>query len=316
MADQVSILVVLDAWYRRSPAVLRAMSLAWKSSATLLLYSFEYERSLAHAVQHRFDLDAYLKGREQKLAEFADTLRAEGFKVQTRVVWGYPIASRIIESVLAAQPDFVIKDVRAEPVIRRVLFTPLDWQLLRECPAPLMLVRQHTGNTPRHIMAAVDPIDEHDRPRGLNDVIMKAAAVLAMQCDAKVDVVHAFDYVPVLADPEGAAGWVLDTAVYDELRKLHRDALKKLSDRYGVPEQQRHLLDGNAVTVLAEFARSHDVDLLVMGTTFRTRLERMAIGSTAESLLDNLDCDVLAIKPSGFRERLMTLLDRSNEEAA
>ncbi|HEX6549723.1 MAG TPA: hypothetical protein VF117_03555, partial [Gammaproteobacteria bacterium] len=113
MADQVSILVVLDAWYRRSPAVLRAMSLAWKSSATLLLYSFEYERSLAHAAQHGFDLDAYLKGREQKLEEFAGSLRGEGFKVQTRVVWGYPIASRIIESVLAARPDFVIKDVRA-----------------------------------------------------------------------------------------------------------------------------------------------------------------------------------------------------------
>ncbi|HEX6549048.1 MAG TPA: universal stress protein, partial [Gammaproteobacteria bacterium] len=191
-----------------------------------------------------------------------------------------------------------------------------DWQLLRECPAPLMLVRQHTGNTPRHIMAAVDPVAEHERPRGLNDVIMKAASILGMQCDAQVDVVHAFDYVPVLADPEGAAGWVLDTTIYDELRKLHQSALKTLGDRYGVPEKQMHLLDGNAVTVLSEFARNHDIDLLVMGTMFRTRLERLAIGSTAESLLDNLDCDVLAIKPSGFRERLMTLLDRTNEEAA
>ncbi|MGH7192523.1 MAG: universal stress protein, partial [Candidatus Saccharimonadales bacterium] len=210
MLDQVSILVALDAWYRRSPALLRAMSLARKTDATLLLHSFEYQRSVANAVDHGFDLDAYIKGRGQKLEEFADALRAEGFRVQTRVVWGHPIASQIVASVLATQPDFVIKDVHAEPAIRRILFTPLDWQLLRECPAPLMLVRQHTGNTPRHILAAVDPLDEHDRPRGLNDVIMKAAAMLAMQCDAQVDVVHAFDYVPVLADPEGAAGWVLD----------------------------------------------------------------------------------------------------------
>jgi universal stress protein E len=316
MQDQVTILVIVDQPFSRSPALLRAMSLAWKTNATLLLYSFEYDRGLAHASEHGLDLDAYIRGRNTKLEAFADSLRAEGFRVEARVAWGHPVAAQIISSVLAARPDFVIKDVHAESAIRRILFTPLDWQLLRECPAPLMLVRQHTGNMPKRIMAAVDPLDEHDRPRGLNDVIMKAAAMLAMQCNADVDVVHVFDYVPVLADPEGAAGWVLDTSIYDELRTLHKDALKKLGDRYGVPAQKLHLLDGGAASTLAQFTRDHDIDLLVMGTTFRTRLERLTIGSTAENLLGNLDCDVLALKPAGFRERLMIMLEESNESEA
>jgi universal stress protein E len=316
MHDQVTILVIFGAAYRRSPALLRAMALAMKTDATLLLYSYEYQRGLAHAVRHGFDLDAYLKGRGQKLEEFAAPVRAEGFTVETRVVWGHPAASHIISSVLAAQPDFVIKDVHAEQALRRILFTPLDWQLLRECPAPLMLVREGTGNTPHHILAAVDPLDEHDRPHELNERIMNFTAALAMQCDAKVDVVHAFEYVPVLADPEGAGGGMLDTTIYDELRALHRDALKKLGDRFGVSEKQLHLLDGNPVVTLADYARKHHVDLLVMGTTYRTRFERLLMGSTAEGLLDNVDCDVLALKPAGFRERLMVELEDQAETVA
>ncbi|MGH8373545.1 MAG: universal stress protein [Gammaproteobacteria bacterium] len=316
MQDHMTIQVILGAEYRRSPAVLRAMALAVKTNATLLLCSFEYQRSLAYAARHGFDLDAYLKGRGQKLEEFAALIRAEGFVVQTRVVWGHPATAHIITSVLAAKPDFVVKDVHSEPAIRRVLFTPLDWQLLRECPAPLMLVREHTGNLPRHIMAAVDPLDEHDRPHELNERILNFSAALAMQCDAMVEVVHAFDYVPVLADPEGMAGWVLDTTIYDELRALHKDALEKLADRFGVPDRRLHLLDGNPVVTLADYAQAHDIDLLVIGTTNRTQLERLVMGSTAEGLLDNLDCDVLALKPLGFREQLTLLLDKQTDVAA
>ena len=316
MSEKLTMMVIMNPEYSRTPAVLRAMSLAWKANAQLLLYSFEYERSLAHAVREGFDLEAYIKGRGQKLEEFADALRAEGFDVETRVVWGHPLAERMLSSVLAVEPDYVIKDVHEETTIHRILYTPLDWQLLRECPVPLMLVREHTGNTPHRILAAVDPLDEHNRPMGLNDIIVKFSAMLAMQCDAQVDVVHAFDYVPILADAEGAAGWAMDTRIYDELRDLHKDALQKLAGKYGVPESQLHLLDGRPTTVLAEFADQHQIDLVVMGTIYRSRFERLAMGSTAEDLLDKLNCDVLALKPEGFREQLTLLIESAADEAA
>lgn len=316
MQDKVNILVVMGSPYSRTPALLRAMSLALKMDATLMLYSFEYERSLAHAVKHGFDLEAYIKGRGRELEDFADELRGEGFSVKTRVVWGNHVASRIVTAALAVQPDYVIKDVHTEKSLRKILFTSIDWQLLRECPAPLMLVRPHTGNTPHRIMAAVDPLDEHDRPRGLNDVIVKFAAMFGMQTDAQVDVVHAFDYVPVLAAPEGFGGEVLDARIFDELRATHRDALKALGEKYGVQERHLHLLDGKPEVVLADFAREFRIDMVVMGTIYRSRFERLAMGSTAEGLLDNLDCDVLALKPDGFREQLMLLLENTSQEAA
>jgi universal stress protein E len=316
MQDRINIMVILDAAHSRSPALLRAMALALKTNASLSLFSFEYDPALVRLVRHGFDLGAYLKGREQELEEFAAGLRAEGFEVRTRAVWGHLAATQIIISVLAGKPDFVIKDVHSEPVLRRILFTPLDWHLLRGCPAPLMLVRKQTNHIPRHILAAVDPLDEHDRPHELNDRIMNFSAALAMQCDAQVEVAHAFDYIPMPTDPEGSVGWALETRIYDGLRAQHLRALQKLGHMFGVSDQQLHLLDGNPVKVLAEFVRKRHIDLLVMGTTYRTTVERLMMGSTAEGLLEHLDCDVLALKPAGFREQLILHFEHQTQAAA
>lgn len=315
MRDPVAILVIMGARYSRTPAVLRAMLLALKTGARLLLNRFEYDRSLARAEQHGFDLEAYLKGRAEQLEEFAASLRGEGFAVTTRVTWGYPAVSQIILSVLANQPDYVIKDVDVEQRLHRILFSSLDRQLLRECPAPLMLVRQHAENIPQHIVAAVEPLDEHDRPRGLNDVIINHAAMLAMQFKSQVELIHVFDYLPVLTDTEGATGGLLDTTVFNELRELHREALQKLGKKFGIPAARVHLLDGNPAAVLAEYTRVHHTDLLVLGTTYRQRFERLVMGSTAETLLEQLDCDLLALKPAGFREQLLILLENQTLQA-
>ncbi len=42
------------------------------------------------------------------------------------------------------------------------------------------------------------------------------------------------------------------------------------------------------------------IDLLVMGTVCRTGVPGFLIGNTAESVLQQVDCSVLAVKPEGF----------------
>jgi len=48
-----------------------------------------------------------------------------------------------------------------------------------------------------------------------------------------------------------------------------------------------------------------------MGTVQRDFLQRLALGSVAERLLPRLDCDVLALKPESFAERLQAELERA-----
>jgi nucleotide-binding universal stress UspA family protein len=47
---------------------------------------------------------------------------------------------------------------------------------------------------------------------------------------------------------------------------------------------------------ILQYARSHDIDLIVMGTHGRTGLARAALGSVAESVVRAASCPVLTVR--------------------
>ncbi|WIG54601.1 MAG: hypothetical protein OJF61_000387 [Rhodanobacteraceae bacterium] len=306
-------MVIVDKSLALTPGLVRAAALARKSGDRLLLALFEFDRALARAAARGFDLDAYLRGRREKLESLAEQLRRDGLAVETHLFWDHPIMARTLLAVLAEQPTIVIKDVRRENGLKRVLFTPADLDLLRQCSAPLMLVHSGTHGLPRHVLAAVDPLDEQGRPHELTARVLNAANRLAMQCDATLDVVHAFEYMPPFADPQ--FGWLPDLGQIEQFRALHLDALQQLGKKFGVPVERLHLLDGIPGWAIAEFATTNQIDVVVMGSIQRNFLQRLSIGSVAEDLLQRLDCDVLVLKPEGFAEHLRAELEGNGQTA-
>ena len=296
---------------RRTPALLRAAALARKSGNRLLLAMFEFDPLLARAARQGFDLNAYLEGRRLKLEEYAAAWRRDGLSVETRLFWGRPAVLHMLFAALAEKPEMVIKDVHPEAPLPRLLFTPQDLDLLRQCPAPLMLVHAADRELPRHILAAVDPLDESYHPEKLNEQVLRTATRLALQCNAQLDVVHVFGYIPFLTEPEALTRWMPDVKIANELRELHREALQKLGQQFGIAAAHLHLLDGRPDAVIAKFAAERGSDVVVMGTVQRDFLQRLALGSVAERLLPRLDCDVLALKPESFAERLQAELERA-----
>ncbi len=61
-----------------------------------------------------------------------------------------------------------------------------------------------------------------------------------------------------------------------------------------------HFLEGDADETIPRLAIEKKVDLVIMGTISRTGLPGFMMGNTAESILNQLACSVLAIKPEGF----------------
>lgn len=303
-------MVVVDKALTLTPAVVRAAALARKSGDKLLLALFEFDRALAHAASRGFDLDAYQRGRREKLESLAGPLRRDGLAVDTHLFWDHPVMARMLLTVLASQPQMVVKDVHREATLKQVLFTPEDLDLLRQCSAPLMLVRSGTHGLPRRILAAVGLLDGLDRPRDLNARVLHAANRLAMQCDAELDVVHVFEYIPPVTAPGLLTAALPNMALAEQFRPMHRDALQALGKEFGVPQARLHMLDGNPGVAIAEFASANKIDVVVMGSIQRNFLQRISIGSVAEDLLQRLDCDLLVLKPDGFAERLRAELEQ------
>jgi len=67
---------------------------------------------------------------------------------------------------------------------------------------------------------------------------------------------------------------------------------------------RNHLLSGSAAVEIPLAARRLRASLLVMGDMSRRGLQRWFIGDTAERIVDELRCDVLIVKPAGFKARI------------
>lgn len=289
MSTSPCYLVLVPSNLARTPALFRAMALAKLSEARIVLALFEYDATLVKLQAKGFDLPAYLDGRRRELEEFASHLRREGFRVEAAVHWGKPLITSLLAELERLSPDLVIKDAQASSLVRRLLLSGQDYELLRRCPVPLMLVRPGAPNLPAHMMAAVDPLDENLRPHGLNAQILGAAEKYGMLCGASVDVVNVIEPVPLKA---GSAYSLL----IEEYRRNHEWGLRELGNQYGIEARHLHLLTGYPVNVIADFVTSRHIDLLIMGTVSRSRLERLEMGSIAENLFGHLECDVLAVK--------------------
>src|SRR5690606_41962165 len=93
----------------------------------------------------------------------------------------------------------------------------------------------------------------------------------------------------------------VNPAVEVEARRRAQQALHRVAVAFDVPEKQTHLMAGEPAQVLPAMARKLRADVMVMGAVSRRGLERLFIGSTAERILDRLPCDVLVVKPRGFK---------------
>jgi nucleotide-binding universal stress UspA family protein len=84
----------------------------------------------------------------------------------------------------------------------------------------------------------------------------------------------------------------------DRLTRTLSEQIGAETYKYLTP--QVHLPMGSGQREIPALVKELKIDLVVMGTVSRTGIPGFIIGNTAETILDQLQCSVLVIKPSGF----------------
>ena len=257
---------------------------------------------------------ATVNSHKQELENLVEPYR-QYIKIETRVLIGTPFLE-IIREVLRNAHDLVIKCPESLVWLDR-LFSSDDKHLLRKCPCPVWMVRPQTGESFDRILAAVDvddsyPTKELKTHQALNEMVIELASSLAVSEFAELHVVHAWEAIGedimrhgiFMQKPENEVN-----AYVDQVRRHHAQLLdtliKKVGARLGEDaadyiNPRIHMPKGSARKVIPEIANELQVDCIIMGTVARTGVPGLFMGNTAETILDQLDCSVLAIKPPGF----------------
>lgn len=291
-----TILVIVDPFTEQEQPVLgRAAWLAERFGAHVELFACDYDAEVdSGQVATVWIPDAGMREQRmlrhrRQLESFAAALRGRRLQVTVSVAWDYPADEAIVRHVVATRPWLVAKDTHHHTLLQRTLLTNTDWSLIRDCPAPLLLVKPREVGTHPTVLAAVDPVQEHDKPAQLDDAIYKFASELSEKTGGALHLTHA------ISTPLGVQ---LPANVQAVVVQEHRRALDGFLVAH--PVRNVHIHEGLPHQCLQHVATSQNADFLVMGAVARRGIEKVLIGSTAARVLDRLPCDLVIIKPANF----------------
>ncbi len=290
------ILAVQDAYGDSTDALVWADRLA---SAGAKLKVFDVEPLLSSFWSELFDNDWEETPVAHRLKSLCKIVNGYDFKNVTpsiKVGSGRPIV-QIIQEVISARHDLIVKRIHTKA--GDIVFGRLDMRLMRNSPVPVLLAQSETQACHR-VMVAINP-DADETEMRLNDELIRQASIMACVQGCELYVVAAwhepkfnFEFSEEAAKRLKRHAKIVCRRRKDQLKAVVDRSLKKIAPNNIV------FRNGAAEDVIASAVRQFEPDVLVMGTIARHGLSRLLLGSTAESVLRQVGCSVLMLKPRDF----------------
>lgn len=302
------ILCVSDGTHADTPALEQALSQARHHVAQLDVqvlcpplpdefgrYNAAYESGLKEQLQ-------------QRLAAVGQRLKDAPPLHNIKITATHAPARYLVAAVLEGSYQLLIKAPAPHTNARgKTLqgFAAVDMELLRLCPCPVWLSRPIVRPREEMVVAvAVEANSEDATRRALALQILQFGKSLADQCNGELQVISCWDYP--FEDYLRFSPWsrLEDNEIQSVVAQAHqvqRNTLQELIQAAGIGiNVKRHFPRGSADQLIPEVVNTHSVDLLVMGSQGRTGIPGLTMGNTAENILHQLSCSLLAIKPAGF----------------
>jgi universal stress protein E len=302
------LVAVADLHRLHGGALRRAAALAKATGARVELFHTvttpvaESRRFGRQVVEVHLTLEESLRIAQERLGRIARSKLLQGCHADTFAVAERPAHEAIVRRAVATHSDLIINGTSSRGTASRMLLRHTDWELVRHSPVPLLLVKSSRQARRPVILAAIDPLHANSKPARLDGQILGVAGAMATILKGAVHAFHS--YMPLSVTLAAGIGVPVvwdNTEIDTSHAKLALREFTRALRRSEIPLSRRHLLEGDTATELVACAHRVRATLVVMGAVSRSRLDRLFIGNTAERVLDELACDVLIVKPQGFK---------------
>ncbi|MBM3465482.1 MAG: universal stress protein [Armatimonadetes bacterium] len=209
--------------------------------------------------------------------------------------------------------DLIVMASAATPLSRMLMGSTAEW-VMRHAACPVMVVRhplsryaveENTIGRGVELRRILVPIDFSP----VSVAAVPYAVELARQAGARLELVHALGESALLN--RGCD----DLTDHAELLELRRQ-LREIGTCCEGIEWTEKVVAGPAAHAISRIASQDSVDLIVMTTHGRSGLARLALGSTAETVLRRAPCPVLTLRVPTVSDRVFELLGAAEASAA
>ncbi|MEZ6127684.1 MAG: universal stress protein [Planctomycetaceae bacterium] len=206
-----------------------------------------------------------------------------------------------LEILKVAQNDrhnLIICGTRNRGTVSRLLFGSTGLKLLRNAACPVWLVKPRIDDDADLDVLAATDLSE------IGQDVMRLAIVLGQTLPIRLTVLHVVDDV---LDRHMARAGVPEDELADYRRKNRDAAEATLNEQLSATDYRTvaggvkaRVAEGPADGCILSAIDELDIDLLIMATSGRGGIPGMLFGNTAERLLPEVPCSILAIKPDDF----------------
>lgn len=232
------------------------------------------------------------------LRDLVAQARGRGIESAEKLTLGQPWLE-IVRQALRDKHDLLLIGTRDRTGLGRMLFGSTAVKLVRRCPCPVWVAKPEPEPAHWNILVTSD----------LAPVSEKALALAVQLSRINPTTIHLLHVVDFPLDHVWSTGLpdLKEEAYRRDVRAKAQQTLQAQIERAGgrdlASPVQVHLVNdpgGLPDQGILGFIREHPIDLLVMGTIGRSGIAGAMIGNTAERILPELTCSLLAVKPAEF----------------
>lgn len=243
----------------------------------------------------RYSPEASARGKSSVdlLGESLDNLLArhdtKGLRVSGSVRKGRPL-NAILAAARRLKADMMVVGSHDRGMMHHFLVRSMTDELVRRAPCSVLVIHERETRPPIAVRRVLVPVDLSN----VSGEILDVGAGLARLFDAKLDVQHVVETIPVLDSFSGA---VTLRDMVPDLKQHSTRALEKVLEAadLGLESYGVFVDDGHAANTIVERARHEHADLVVIGKRGRSAIERFFIGSVTERVVRHAPCPVLVV---------------------
>jgi universal stress protein E len=263
--------------------------------AALLCRQFAAELQLLHIV----DDDQPANVIKQETGQATSLLQAMAAKVPNDsgkeplilVKAGDPF-QEIVQVAMDNRADLIVMGSHRRRILRDIFVGTTIERVMRTGQHPVLMVNTEPKSSYRRVVVAIDMSKASENA-------LSTARLLGLLDGAYVSLVHAFEPL--------AKGMMIYANVEREKIEEHIaheafETRRKLIDfadnlQLGELQYDLRLAEGPTFRTIKHFVADEKPDLLVIGTRGLTGVKRILLGSVADAVLREIECDILAVPP-------------------
>lgn len=298
MKKYQKILVVAEPKREVQTALKRALDMTQSNPKAVITYLriiYDYELDLIANPEELSSKNSDIESMYMDaMSSIIDNYREESNSETTvipKVIKSKDIAQSIVKEVNTGKYDLVVKAANNHGILDSILFTPIDWYILRKSNVPVIIARDTRWIEDGVIVVCTDLTTKENN--NINLALLRHAQILAKSTRSTIHLVNAAPvYLPsiMLEVPQYSP-----SEYSNQIFENHKKMLLKFAGKHHIDERNCHIQEGMPDEVIPKICQNLNANYVFIGSAGRSGVMAALVGNTCEEIVDEIDADLFVM---------------------